>query len=152
MAATNPEKIIWKPIGDVRPPNSVIQSGWLPGEQPPAEYENFMSNFYGKAVAFFVDNGIPNHDVATAYEDSAVVKYNKNIYIALQANQNAVPTEGGDANWSEVPSSARPIHWDNIAGKPTTFPPHRSAATVEGGLKSRLSGTTLYLTNDGTDA
>jgi len=152
MATQNPEIIIWKPAGDNRPPVGVVESGWLPGEQPPAEYENFMSNYYGTAIEFFILNGNPSHSTAYPYQDGAVIKSGSGLFISLQVNQNVVPVEGGNDIWAEFYSSNNLVPWSKISGKPTTYPPTRSSSTVEGGLKSRLSGTTLYLTNDGSDA
>jgi hypothetical protein len=152
MAVQNPETIIWKPAGDARPPDGVIDSGWLPGEKPPAEYENFMMNYVTKALEFFINNGIPNHSTVTSYKESAVVKHNGLIYIALQDNQNTPPTEGGDSIWAEIPTSISSIPWDRISGKPSTYPVANATSTSVGGVKMRVSGTTLYLTNNGTDA
>lgn len=43
-------------------------------------------------------------------------------------------------------------NWVKVRNKPATFTPPNATNTVVGGLKARLDGTTLYLTNNGNNA
>lgn len=58
--------------------------------------------------------------------------------------------------WDSVAAKpAQATRWPTYAevtGKPATFAPVTSSTSVLGGLKSRLSGTTLYLRSDGSNA
>ena len=68
----------------------------------------------------------------------------------------------GSAGWStwktiyhtgNMPTTA--TRWPTFAevtGKPSTYAPSRSTNTVEGGIKTRISGTTLWMTNNGNNA
>lgn len=72
-------------------------NGWDVGEQPPAEYENWMQNNVQKKLNHILQNGIPEWNAITTYRAGVdIVKLNGVIYIAVNTNTNNSPPSG---NW-----------------------------------------------------
>ena len=94
--------------------------------------------------------GTPSDD-----DHAATKQYVDSVSTALSGLKSDL-SEGGGVNkvhWnnlSNVPEIAST--WDMISNKPTEFPPVRSTATVDGGVRTRLDGNVLYMTNNGNNA
>lgn len=79
---------------DLLPPSAgFAQSGWLSSSTPPArQYFNFVLNYATTGVRYFMQNGIPEWDVAESYRVGAVVRASdQSLWQARVNNTNENP-------------------------------------------------------------
>lgn len=124
----------------VQPDQTKIDSGWVPGERPPAEYMNWLQNLFGQKLNHVLRNGVPAWNAQTIYLSGDIVKHMNKLFRALDTNVNDVPPS---ASWVV---QARDLGAVEPALGAATLKAFKAAAGVAGEPSSRVVG--CQCTND----
>lgn len=84
---------IWASEGGVTPPTlDQILSGWRQNQFPPSEISNFLQKKVDSAIAYLLQNGLPEWDKKVEYQKSSLVKFGDRHYISKVVNVNKTPS------------------------------------------------------------
>ena len=82
---------VWAEGGSVAViPSEKISQGWVV-EIPPCEQMNFLQNRQDVGIAYLMQQGIPEWDSATEFQDTSYVQYNNIVYKGLGVSTNKQP-------------------------------------------------------------
>ena len=77
-----------------------FEAGYVGGDKPLAKHENYFKQHFGSSLMYLNQKGIPEWDDTTKYiKDKSIVLHNKDIYIALNSNENSPPPNN---NWTLI--------------------------------------------------
>lgn len=94
---------VWAAAGlTAVPSGSKLDSGWLGGEQPPAEYMNFIQKAFGQKINHLLSNGTAEYDSTRAYTLGSLVKDNNVVFQCISAAAIGESPSGTPAKWSQV--------------------------------------------------
>lgn len=97
---------VWAHSGDKTEPDlDKKNSGWFAGEQPPAEFFNFLMNEYGAKINHIMSNGVPQWDTDTEYAIGALSMRLGIVYQALTVTTGDAP-EYSPSDWAEFGASS----------------------------------------------
>ena len=115
MATDKPittEEDIWAssaPPEDVTEPTQPEkEAGWLFGQKPTHQSHNWMFQVTTQLAVHLNQNGIPQWDSFTQYNQGAITNEAGDIYQALVANQNILPSGDDGTTW---------VRWDPTTQK-----------------------------------
>jgi len=124
------------PVGNVVvPPSTLFETGWVGGQEPPAEWMNYVDQQLGEKINHLLQNGGSKWNNTTAYLVGNVVQHSNSVWLCLVNNTNSAPTDV-NTNWSKV----------------LTFGTLPAYPTLNSLLPSQTGNAGKLLTTDGTDA
>lgn len=92
----------WADGGAIEVPSDVKKNiGWEPGEQPPAEFMNWLQNTFGSKINHLLKNGLPLWNGTTPWDAGAFVQHDGEGWLAANNNTNSEPSDG-NADWDRV--------------------------------------------------
>lgn len=88
------------------PGNSFVSQGWTASSSPPPyQYFNWVLNWTGAAVRYFMQNGIVDWQAAELYQTGSIVVYNNLVFQSLtNSNTGNTPPSSlvANANWGPL--------------------------------------------------
>lgn len=151
----------WASAGNIATPtNEKIEEGWIE-EIPPSEIANFIENRQDEALAYLMQQGIPEWEIGIEYQPSSFIQYAGVVYKALTINLGQQPNisplswtpafdEFGSANSVQNALNtlrSEPNPFPQYAGKPN-FDAHVAQNTVEySNVLSLLQAVNQRVTN-----
>jgi hypothetical protein len=124
------------PVGNVVvPPSTLFETGWVGGQEPPAEWMNYVDQQLGEKINHVLQNGGSKWNNTTAYLVGNVVQHSNSVWLCLVNNTNSAPTDV-NTNWSKV----------------LTFGTLPAYPTLNSLLPSQTGNSGKLLTTDGTNA
>lgn len=85
--------VLWAKDGDIVAPTSEkIAQGWLSGEIPSSQNQNYLMQQVDTKVNYLNQAGIPEWDSVTIYFVGSIVQYEGYTYKCIQSNSNVPPT------------------------------------------------------------
>ena len=92
----------WADGGAIEVPSDVKKNiGWEPGEQPPAEFMNWLQNTFGSKINHLLKNGLPLWNGTTPWDAGAFVQHDGQGWQALNNNANSAPSDG-NLDWTRI--------------------------------------------------
>jgi hypothetical protein len=124
------------PVGNVVvPPSTLFETGWVGGQEPPAEWMNYVDQQLGEKINHVLQNGGSKWNNTTAYLVGNVVQHSNSVWLCLVNNTNSAPTDV-NTNWSKV----------------LTFGTLPAYPTLNSLLPSQTGNSGKVLTTNGTNA
>jgi hypothetical protein len=124
------------PVGNVVvPPSTLFETGWVGGQEPPAEWMNYVDQQLGEKINHVLQNGGSKWNNTTAYLVGNLVQHSNSVWLCLVNNTNSAPTDV-NTNWSKV----------------LTFGTLPAYPTLNSLLPSQTGNAGKLLTTDGTNA
>jgi hypothetical protein len=124
------------PVGNVVvPPSTLFETGWVGGQEPPAEWMNYVDQQLGEKINHVLQNGGSKWNNTTAFLVGNVVQHSNSVWLCLVNNTNSAPTDV-NTNWSKV----------------LTFGTLPAYPTLNSLLPSQTGNAGKLLTTDGTNA
>jgi len=93
---------IWGNTGVTTEPAEAKQNtGWVAGEKPPPQFMNWVHSLQQSKINHIFANGVSQWNAATNYAVGAAVQYQGDLYTALNANLNSIPSTAS-VDWQPV--------------------------------------------------
>jgi hypothetical protein len=119
----------------IEPPSTLFETGWTGGQEPPAEWMNYVDQQLGEKINHVLQNGGSKWNNTTAYLVGNVVQHSNAVWLCLVNNTNSTPTDV-NVNWSKVLTLS-------------TLPAY---PTLNSLLPSQTGNSGRVLTTDGSNA
>lgn len=97
---------LWASNGQSEDPVAIYNEGWVYGQKPEHEHQNFLQK---REEEFFLSNaedGLPSWRANVNYPKGALVKFGDKSYIALQPSLNVTPP---DESYWDISLGSRPL-------------------------------------------
>jgi hypothetical protein len=95
------------PVGNVVvPPSTLFETGWVGGQEPPAEWMNYVDQQLGEKINHVLQNGGSKWNNTTAYLVGNVVQHSNSVWLCLVNNTNSAPTDV-NTNWTKVTTATQ---------------------------------------------
>jgi hypothetical protein len=130
----------------VDPGNTFVAAGWLQSTTPPArQYFNWLLNYLGNAVAYFMRRGVSDYDAAETYQIGDIVIGDAGMLMqSLTADQIGNLPSTSTANWSSLFNYATTGQMSNAIA--TALLPYSTTSQVNAVLASYATLATLSAT------
>jgi hypothetical protein len=130
----------------VDPGNTYVAAGWLESSTPPPrQYFNWLLNYLGNAVAYFMRRGVADYDAAETYQVGDVVLSDTGMLMqSLAANQSGHLPSTSTAYWASLKNYATTGQMTNAIA--TALLPYSTSASVAAALASYVTSATLSAT------
>jgi hypothetical protein len=125
----------------VDPGDSFAAGGYLIGNKPPRQYDNWVLNYATEGIRYLCQNGIAEYDSAETYRHSASVLNGADgvLYFSLQDNNIAHPPATSPTWWGPL-KTATAANGDNSSATATTAFIHNNYLPL-GSAFTAISGT-----------